>query len=207
MTPLTVLRLAELGLEAGLPPGVFTVLAGKGSIVGHRFVTNPLVRKVVFTGSTEVGKGVMAGLQWTLGGMWAVVAAQVLVAWPNWRGLLTDGTLDTYVRIFASVMERHIPWAYFEPTLPGAFAMFMTAAAICFIAMMIGFVGLLAALPLFGFVIMASSSAEALKNAEGSKTQSINKTGDISTVVHRVAAAARETFAPQLVVVRVAGLI
>ena len=41
-----------------------------------------------------IGKGVMAGLQWTLGGMWAVVAAQVLVAWPNWRGLLTDGTLD-----------------------------------------------------------------------------------------------------------------
>jgi acyl-CoA reductase-like NAD-dependent aldehyde dehydrogenase len=61
LTPLTALRLAELGLEAGLPPGVFSVLAGKGSIVGNRFVTNPSVRKIVFTGSTEVGKGVMAG--------------------------------------------------------------------------------------------------------------------------------------------------
>ncbi len=61
MTPLTALLLAELGREAGLAPGVFTVLPGKGSVVGQRFVTNPLVRKVCFTGSTEVGKQIMAG--------------------------------------------------------------------------------------------------------------------------------------------------
>lgn len=60
-TPLTSLRLAELGLEAGLPEGLFQVLPGKGSVVGERFVTNPGVRKVVFTGSTEVGKHIMAG--------------------------------------------------------------------------------------------------------------------------------------------------
>jgi acyl-CoA reductase-like NAD-dependent aldehyde dehydrogenase len=60
-TPLTSLRLAELGLEAGLPEGLFQVLTGKGSVVGNRFVTNPTVRKVVFTGSTEVGKQIMAG--------------------------------------------------------------------------------------------------------------------------------------------------
>jgi acyl-CoA reductase-like NAD-dependent aldehyde dehydrogenase len=61
LTPLTALRIAELGREAGLPEGVFTVLPGKGSVVGERFVTHPLVRKVCFTGSTEVGKRVMAG--------------------------------------------------------------------------------------------------------------------------------------------------
>jgi acyl-CoA reductase-like NAD-dependent aldehyde dehydrogenase len=61
LTPLTAIRLAELGLEAGLPEGVFQVLAGKGSIVGERFVTHPAVRKVVFTGSTEVGTRIMAG--------------------------------------------------------------------------------------------------------------------------------------------------
>jgi len=61
LTPLTALRLGELALEAGLPPGVFTVLPGKGSVVGARFVTHPLVRKVCFTGSTEVGKQIMAG--------------------------------------------------------------------------------------------------------------------------------------------------
>jgi acyl-CoA reductase-like NAD-dependent aldehyde dehydrogenase len=61
LTPLTALRLAELGLEAGLPEGVFTVLTGKGSLVGERFVTHPAVRKICFTGSTEVGQRIMAG--------------------------------------------------------------------------------------------------------------------------------------------------
>ena len=61
LTPLTALRLAELGLDAGLPEGVFQVLPGEGSTVGYRFVTNPAVRKVCFTGSTSAGKQVMAG--------------------------------------------------------------------------------------------------------------------------------------------------
>jgi acyl-CoA reductase-like NAD-dependent aldehyde dehydrogenase len=61
LTPLTALRLAELARDAGLPEGVFTVLSGKGSVVGQRFVTHPAVRKVCFTGSTEVGRQVMAG--------------------------------------------------------------------------------------------------------------------------------------------------
>ncbi len=61
LTPLTAIRLGELGREAGLPDGVFTVIPGKGSIVGERFVTHPAVRKVCFTGSTEVGKRIMAG--------------------------------------------------------------------------------------------------------------------------------------------------
>ncbi|MGC9666385.1 aldehyde dehydrogenase family protein [Planosporangium sp. 12N6] len=61
LTPLTALRLAELALEAGIPEGVFTVLPGKGSVVGQRFVTHAGVRKVCFTGSTEVGRQIMAG--------------------------------------------------------------------------------------------------------------------------------------------------
>jgi acyl-CoA reductase-like NAD-dependent aldehyde dehydrogenase len=61
LTPLTAIRIGELALEAGLPEGVLTVLPGKGSVVGERFVTHPLVRKVCFTGSTEVGKRIMAG--------------------------------------------------------------------------------------------------------------------------------------------------
>jgi acyl-CoA reductase-like NAD-dependent aldehyde dehydrogenase len=60
LTPLTAVRIGELALEAGLPPDVFTVVAGKGSVVGDRFVTHPAVRKVVFTGSTEVGTRIMA---------------------------------------------------------------------------------------------------------------------------------------------------
>jgi len=60
-TPLTAMKLGELALLAGLPEGVFNVLPGKGSIVGNRFVTHPAVRKIVFTGSTQVGKSIMAG--------------------------------------------------------------------------------------------------------------------------------------------------
>jgi len=60
-TPLTAIRLGELALEAGLPEGLFQVLPGRGSVVGERFVTNEHVRKIVFTGSTDVGKRVMAG--------------------------------------------------------------------------------------------------------------------------------------------------
>ena len=60
-TPLTAMKLGELALQAGIPEGVFSVLPGKGSIIGARFVTHPLVRKIVFTGSTEVGKSIMAG--------------------------------------------------------------------------------------------------------------------------------------------------
>lgn len=60
-TPLTAMRIGELALIAEIPEGVFNVLAGKGNVVGNRFVTHPLVRKVVFTGSTTVGKQIMAG--------------------------------------------------------------------------------------------------------------------------------------------------
>ena len=60
-TPLTAIRLGELALMAGIPEGVLNILPGKGSVVGNRFVTHPLVRKVGFTGSTEVGKQIMAG--------------------------------------------------------------------------------------------------------------------------------------------------
>jgi betaine-aldehyde dehydrogenase len=58
-TPLTALRLAELALEAGIPEGVFSVVTGSGSEVGEAIIRHPLVRKVSFTGSTEVGMRVM----------------------------------------------------------------------------------------------------------------------------------------------------
>jgi acyl-CoA reductase-like NAD-dependent aldehyde dehydrogenase len=61
LTPLTALRIAGLALEAGLPEGVFQVVTGQGSVVGQRLVDHPDVRKIVFTGSSEVGRQVMAG--------------------------------------------------------------------------------------------------------------------------------------------------
>src|SRR5260221_1004413 len=66
LTPLSALRLAELALEAGIPEGVLNVLVGPGSVVGRRLVEHPDVAKVGFTGSTEVGRGVMEGAAATI---------------------------------------------------------------------------------------------------------------------------------------------
>ena len=66
LTPLTALRLGELALEAGIPEGVLNVVVGPGSVVGRRLVEHPDVAKIGFTGSTEVGRGVMAGAAATI---------------------------------------------------------------------------------------------------------------------------------------------
>jgi acyl-CoA reductase-like NAD-dependent aldehyde dehydrogenase len=66
LTPLSALRLGELVLEAGIPEGVVNVLVGPGRVVGQRLVEHPDVAKIGFTGSTEVGRGVMAGAAGTI---------------------------------------------------------------------------------------------------------------------------------------------
>ncbi|MBT3307835.1 MAG: NAD-dependent succinate-semialdehyde dehydrogenase, partial [Alphaproteobacteria bacterium] len=58
-TPYSALALAELGERAGLPPGVMSVLAGASSEIGDEMTSNPIVRKLTFTGSTEIGKVLM----------------------------------------------------------------------------------------------------------------------------------------------------
>jgi acyl-CoA reductase-like NAD-dependent aldehyde dehydrogenase len=59
LTPLSTLLLADILMEAGLPPGVISVLPGPGSAIGNALVTHPLISKVSFTGSTEVGSQIM----------------------------------------------------------------------------------------------------------------------------------------------------
>lgn len=56
VTPLVALELGRICQEAGVPPGVVSILPGKGSIVGEALVRHPLVKKVSFTGGTETGK-------------------------------------------------------------------------------------------------------------------------------------------------------
>jgi aldehyde dehydrogenase (NAD+) len=58
-TPLTALVVAQLALEAGLPPGVLNVIPGSGSVAGAALVEHPLVGKIAFTGSTGVGRDIM----------------------------------------------------------------------------------------------------------------------------------------------------
>ncbi|GAC1471495.1 MAG: aldehyde dehydrogenase family protein [Ktedonobacteraceae bacterium] len=59
LTPLSVLALADILMEAGLPPNVISVIPGPGALVGNALATHPLVSKVSFTGSTEVGSQIM----------------------------------------------------------------------------------------------------------------------------------------------------
>ncbi len=59
LSPLTALALGELAHAVGLPPGVLQVLPGSGSAMGDALVTHPLVRKISFTGSTEIGRRIM----------------------------------------------------------------------------------------------------------------------------------------------------
>jgi acyl-CoA reductase-like NAD-dependent aldehyde dehydrogenase len=66
LTPLSALRLAELALEAEIPEGVVNVVVGPGRVVGQRLVEHPHVAKIGFTGSTEVGRGVMAAAAQTI---------------------------------------------------------------------------------------------------------------------------------------------
>jgi acyl-CoA reductase-like NAD-dependent aldehyde dehydrogenase len=66
LTPLTALAFQTLAEEAGIPPGVVNVLAGPGRVVGRRLVEHPGVAKIAFTGSTEVGRGIMQGAAGTI---------------------------------------------------------------------------------------------------------------------------------------------
>ena len=59
-TPFSALALAELGERAGIPAGVFSVITGSSAAIGSEMTGNPIVRKLTFTGSTEVGKELMA---------------------------------------------------------------------------------------------------------------------------------------------------
>jgi betaine-aldehyde dehydrogenase len=58
ITPRMALELAKIGQQAGLPPGILSVLPGKGSVVGDALVRHPLVQRVAFTGGTQVGLGI-----------------------------------------------------------------------------------------------------------------------------------------------------
>jgi acyl-CoA reductase-like NAD-dependent aldehyde dehydrogenase len=66
ITPLTSQRLAEIALDAGIPEGVVNVVAGPGRSAGQRMVEHPAIRKIAFTGSTEVGRSVMRGAAGTI---------------------------------------------------------------------------------------------------------------------------------------------
>jgi acyl-CoA reductase-like NAD-dependent aldehyde dehydrogenase len=141
ITPLSALRLADLALDAGIPEGVLQIVAGKGSVVGTRLVEHPDVAKVAFTGSTEVGRDVMARASGTikrvsleLGGKSASVifadADLTRAASATPGGVFANAGQDCCARsrvlVQRSVMEQYLPlltdavaaWTVGDPTDP-----------------------------------------------------------------------------------------
>ncbi|HMB10050.1 NADP-dependent succinate-semialdehyde dehydrogenase [Saliniramus sp.] len=131
-TPYSALALAELGERAGIPKGVFSVVTGSASAIGEELTTNPIVRKITFTGSTEVGKQLMAASAGTvkkvsmeLGGnapfivfddadVDAAVEGAIASKFRNTgqtcvcanRILVQDGVYDTFVKKLAAATEN-----------------------------------------------------------------------------------------------------
>src|SRR5581483_1411430 len=131
-TPLTAMRIGELAVESGLPEGVFQVLPGKGSVVGQRLVDHPAVRKIVFTGSTQVGRSVMAGCAQTvkrvtleLGGKSANVVfadadlerAAATAPYAVFDNAGQDCCARSRILVQRSVLDRFM--ALFEPAVQG----------------------------------------------------------------------------------------
>jgi hypothetical protein len=102
-------------------------------------------------------------------------------------------------------MDRHLPLHYLGPTLPGIFAVLMTIVAGSAVVFVAGAAALIVSLPFFGFVVMFSSSADALRKAEAAKIRAVNKPRDVSDAVYAVTTQGQQTFAPRLTVLRVDG--
>ena len=140
-TPFSALALAELAGRAGVPKGVFNVVTGKGSEIGAELASNPTVRKLSFTGSTETGKLLMAQCSSTvkklsleLGGnapfivfedadLDAAVGGAVASKYRNTgqtcvctnRVLVQDGVYDAFAAKLAAAVKSLKPAPGFEP--------------------------------------------------------------------------------------------
>ena len=62
ITPRMAIELARIGELAGLPPGILSVVPGKGSVVGDALVRHPLIKRIAFTGGTETGREILHGV-------------------------------------------------------------------------------------------------------------------------------------------------
>jgi hypothetical protein len=144
------------------------------------------------------------------GVMWGVVALALAPAAidfartgdPNWQRWMT--TIDPYVEILGAVFERRLPFAAVTPSLPGVFAALAIAAAISFVALIGTGAALILALPLSTVLFFFSSSADAVREAERSKTAVVQTVAEIRAAVWAIARRSRKVFGPRLVVLRVA---
>jgi hypothetical protein len=170
--------------------------------VGH-FASKHLVAIGTFAGLRMFPMLVLAG--------WAVVA--LAVAGPALDFALTGVTspepwmkaIDPLVEILGSIFDGRLPFDAISPSLPGLFALVAIAAAISFGVMMATMVALILALPLSTVLFFLSSSAQAIREAEQSKSIAVRSLAEIRSAAQAIAVRSRKVFGPRLVVVRSAG--
>jgi hypothetical protein len=145
-----------------------------------------------------------------ISGLWAVVAialAGPALAWARTGVTSLDAwvrAIDPYVTILGSVFEGRPPLDAVAPTLPGVFAILAMAAAVSFAALLATMAALILALPLSAVLFFLSSSADAVREAERSKTLAVTSPIEIDLAARAIARRSRKVFGPRLVVLRVA---
>ena len=117
---------------------------------------------------------------------------------------MRDRVFDSYIAIVFSLLEGRVPLGYFAPSLSGAFAVLATAVAFGLVGLFVVLGAMFVAVPLSPILIFASSSADALRKAEEARTRAIRHGLEVDTAVRAIAEQGRQTFAPRLVVLRVA---
>jgi hypothetical protein len=144
------------------------------------------------------------------GAMWAVVAIALLdpaislattgtAEWDQWAAVI-----EPYLNIFVSVMEWRLPLNAVGPDLPGLFALLAIAAALSFVVLIATGAALILALPFSTVLFFLSSTADAVREAERSKTAVVQTVPQIREAASAIARRSRKVFGPRLVVLRVA---
>jgi len=217
----TVLFLRRFGYRGSMEAVTFAVVRTVGK--SWRLVTlddaaiasvgvAPMSRVVFGIGSRvartamSTGRAVLASFRWTVIGAVLVLGVQLaqVQMYSNWGRAVRDGTFDTYAAVVFSLLEGRIPVGYFALTLPGLFAVLATVVAFGLGAMFVVFAALLLAVPFSGVLMLVSSSADALRQAEAARTRAIRHSEEVASAVTAVTEQGRQTFAPRLVVLTVA---
>ena len=166
-----------------------------------------------FTSKHILAIGQFVGLKMfpiIISGMWGVVAlglARPALEFARTGVTSLDawiGAIDPYVNILASVFEGRPPLDAVAPTLPGVFALLAMAAAVSFAALLTSMAALLLAFPLSAVLFFLSSSADAVREAERSKTVAATSLAEVDLAARAIARRSRKVFGPRLVVLRVA---
>ena len=110
--------------------------------------------------------------------------------------------IDPLLKSLVSVLEGRLPLEAIDFSLPGLFALVASAAAVSFAVMIATMVVLLVALPLSTVLFFVMSSADAIREAERSKSLAVTSVPELRSAAQAIAARSRKVFGPRLVVVR-----